>query len=157
MANYTIAQGRTAGIFPGAADLAGSPGFVMIDYEFDGLKRTTVAADTIDIFEVPAFAGLFVYGAGITVVRAGTATNTLSLSLGAAAAAGTDITGLTAWAGDAVANTKLLKLATAANSIISTATSNFLKLKFNTAAAGSGKYRVRVHALLLDCQSGTPV
>jgi hypothetical protein len=82
---------------------------------------------------------------------------TVGVTLGASGAAGTAVTGLTAWAGDAAAGTKLVKLATGANSVISTTTSNFVKLQFSTAAAGSGKYRVRVFGRLLEAPSAALV
>lgn len=150
MANYTIAQLKTVGIQPASTDVASFPGNVVLEYTFDGSKRSTVASDTVDLFEIPAYAGFVVDGAAVTVLQAGTATNTIGVTLGASGAAGTAVTGLTAWAGDAAAGTKLVKLATAANSVISTTTSNFVKLQFSTAGAGSGKYRVRVFGRLLE-------
>lgn len=153
MPNYTIAQLRTVGVAPGGTDAAGGPGPVVIEFEFDGAKRSTVATDTVDFFEIPAFAGLVVSGAAVSVVRPGTATSTIAVTLGASGAAGTAVTGLTAWAGDAVAGTKLVKLATAANTIISTTTSNFLKLQFGTAGAGTGRYRVRVFGTVIEAPS----
>ena len=153
MANYTIAQLRTAGINPAGTDRPAGPGKIVLEYEFDGAKRTTVATDTVDLFEIPAFAGFVVDAAAVSVARAGTATVTIAVTLGAAAAAGTAVTGLTAWAGDAAAGTKLVKLATAANSIISTTTSNFVKLQFGTVGAGTGKYRVRIYGTILEAAS----
>lgn len=154
MANYTIAQLKSVGIAPAASSHVGSPSQnVVLEYFFDGTKRSTVAADTVDLFEIPAYAGFVVDSAAVTVVAAGTATCTIGVTLGAGAAAGTAVTGLTAWAADAAAGTKLVKLATAANSVISTTTSNFVKLQFSTAAAGTGKYRVRVMGRLLEAPS----
>ncbi len=153
MANYTIAQLRSVGINPASTDTHGFPGVVMLEYEFDGAKRSTATNDTVDIFEIPAYAAFVVDSAAVSVVKAGTASCAISVSLGASGAAGTDVTGLTAWAGDATAGTKLVKLATAANSVVSTTTSNFVKLKFSTAAAGAGKYRVRVFGKLLEAPS----
>jgi len=155
MANYTIAQLRTVGINPAGTDFAGSPGPFYIEYEFDGSKRSTAANDTADMFEFPAYAGVVIDGAAVTVVKAGTATATLSVTLGAAAAAGTAVTGLTAWAADAAAGTKLVKLATAANSLITTTASGFVKLQVLTAGAGSGKFRVRVFGRILEAASAT--
>lgn len=153
MANYTIAQLKTVGIQPASTDLASFPGVVTLEYFFDGTKRSTATSDTVDLFEIPAYAGLVVDAAAVTVVAAGTASCTIGVTLGASGAAGTAVTGLTAWAADAAAGTKLVKLATAANSVISTTTSNFVKLQFSTAAAGSGKYRVRVFCKLLEAPS----
>lgn len=156
MANYTIAQLRLLGINPASTDVEGFPAAAcVLEYEFDGSKRSTAATDTVDLFEIPAYAGIVVDSAAVTVVRAGTATSTIGVTLGAAAAAGTAVTGLTAWAADATAGTKLVKLATAANSVISTTTSNFVKLQFSTAGAGAGKYRVRIFCRVLEAPSGS--
>jgi hypothetical protein len=156
MPNYTIPQLRAVGIAPAGTDAAGGPGPIIVEFEFDGSKRSTVATDTVDFFEIPAFAGIVVSGASVSVVRPGTATSTIAVTLGAANAAGTAVTGLTAWAGDAAAGTKLVKLATAANSVISTTTSNFLKLQFGTAGAGTGRYRVRVFGTVMEAAPATP-
>ena len=153
MANYTIAQLRTVGITPAGTDRPAGPGKVVLEYEFDGAKRSTVANDTVDLFEIPALSGFVVDAASVSTVRGGTASSTISITLGAAAAAGTAVTGLTAWAGDAAAGTKLVKLATAANSIISTATPNYIKAQFLTAAAGTGKYRIRIYGTILEAAS----
>lgn len=154
MANYTIAQLKTVGIAPAASSAFSSPTQdVVLEYFFDGTKRSTVASDTVDLFEIPAYAGFVVDSAAVTIVAAGTATCTVGVTLGAAAAAGTAVTGLTAWAADAAAGTKLIKLATAANSSISGASSTFVKLQFSTAALGTGKVRVRVFGRLLEAPS----
>jgi hypothetical protein len=155
MANYTIAQLRTVGINPAGTDFEGTPGTFYVEYEFDGSKRSTVANDTADLFEFPAYAGVVIEGAAITTVKAGTASSTFSITLGAAAAAGTAVTGLTAWAADAAAGTKLVKLATAANSLINTTASGFIKLQVLTGGAGAGKYRVRVFGRILEAASAT--
>lgn len=155
MANYTIAQLRTVGINPAGTDFEGTPGNFYVEYEFDGSKRSTVASDTADMFEFPAYAGVVIDGAAITTVKAGTASSTFSITLGAAAAAGTAVTGLTAWAADAAAGTKLVKLATAANSLINTTASGFIKLQVLTGGAGAGKYRVRVFGRILEAASAT--
>lgn len=154
MPNYTIAQLKSVGIAPAASSAVGSPSSnVVLDYYFDGAKRSTVATDTVEMFEIPAFAGFVVDSAAVTVVSPGTATVTLAVTLGATGAAGTAVTGLTAWDGAAAAGTKLIRMATAANSIISTTTSNFVKVQFGTVGAGSGKYRVRVMGRLLEAPS----
>lgn len=155
MANYTIAQLRSVGINPAGTDFVGTPGPFYIEYEFDGAKRSTVANDTADMFEFPAYAGVVIDGAAVTTVKAGTASTTISITLGAAAAAGTAVTGLTAWAADAAAGTKLVKLATAANSLINTAASGFVKMQVLTGGAGAGKYRVRVFGRILEAPSAT--
>lgn len=154
MPNYTITQLKSVGIAPAASSAVSAPTQdVVLEYFFDGTKRSTVATDTVDMFEIPAYAGFVVDSAAVTVVAAGTATCTIGVTLGAAAAAGTAVTGLTAWAADAAAGTKLVKLATAANSVIAGASSSFVKLQFSTASAGSGKYRVRVFGRLLEAPS----
>jgi hypothetical protein len=155
MPNYTIAQLRSVGINPAAADAEGTPGPFYVEYDFDGAKRSTVATDTVDIFEIPALAGVVVEGAAVTVVRPGTATVTLAVTLGAAAAAGTAVTGLTAFNGAAAAGTRSVQLATAANSIISTGTSNFIKVQFGTVGAGTGRFRVRVFGRFLEAAQAT--
>ena len=155
MANYTIAQLRSVGINPAGTDFVGTPGPFYIEYEFDGAKRSTAANDTADMFEFPAYAGVVIDGAAVTTVKAGTASTTISITLGAAAAAGTAVTGLTAWAADAAAGTKLVKLATATNSLINTTASGFVKLQVLTGGAGAGKYRVRVFGRILEAPSAT--
>lgn len=152
MADYTIAQLRTAGIQPASTDPVALPGFMVFDYEFDGTKRSTAATDTIAMFEIPALAGMIVHAAALTVVRAGTASATADIQLNT-----TDVTGLTAWQLDATAGTKLVKLATAANTIINTGSATTMRLQINTAGVGAGKFRVRVWATLLASPSGTPV
>lgn len=107
------------------------------------------------MFEFPAYAGVVIEGAAVTTVKAGTASTTISITLGAAAAAGTAVTGLTAWAADAAAGTKLVKLATAANSLINTTASGFVKMQSWTGGAGAGKYRVRVFGRILEAPSAT--
>jgi hypothetical protein len=158
MANYTIAQLKALGIAPATVDAPSFPApAIVLEYMFDGSKRSTVATDTVDLFEIPAYAGFVVDSAAVSVIAAGTATVTVAVTLGAAAAAGTAVTGLTAWAGDAAVGTKLIKLATAANSVISTTTSNFVKLQFGTVGAGIGKYRVRVFGRFLEAPSAAAV
>lgn len=152
MADYTIAQLRTAGIQPASTDTFGLPGFIMLDYEFDGSKRSTAATDTIQMFELPALTGAIVHAAALTVVRPGTASATADIQLNT-----TDVTGLTAWALDAAAGTKLVKLATAANTIVNTGSATGIRLQINTAGVGQGRFRVRVWLTLLDAPSGTPV
>lgn len=151
MADYTIAQLRTAGIPPASTSSASFPEYLMFDYEFDGAKRTTAAADTLAMFELPALAGLIVHAAALTVVRPGTATGTLDIQLNT-----TDVTGLTAWALDATAGTQLVKLATAANTIVNTGSSTTVKAQINTAGVGQGKFRIRIWAVMLSAPSATP-
>ena len=156
MAAYTIAQMRTAGVNPATTDSAGFPGDVVIDYELDGLKKAVAATDTVDFFEIPAYAGFIPTAAAITVVRAGTATGTVDLQIG-----GADVPGLTGWATDATAGTKLVKLATGVvsgavntpSAVINTTTASYIRLQQNTAALGSGKIRVRVFGTLLESPS----
>ena len=157
MANYTIAQLRAVGVNPASTDLPAPGGFLTLEYVIDGSKRSTAATDTVDLFEVPAYCSLRVLSAGVSVVKAGTATGTTGINLGAAAGAGTAVTGLTAWANDAAAGTKLIKYATvaAAQDITSTSTSNFVKLQFATAGLGSGILRVRILGILTEAPPAT--
>jgi hypothetical protein len=49
----------------------------------------------------------------------------------------------------------LVKLATAANSLINTTASGFVKMQVLTGGAGAGKYRVRVFGRILEAPSAT--
>jgi hypothetical protein len=164
MAAKTIANLRTAGLAPASTDRASFPGEIMLDFELDGAKMAVAAADTVDFFEIPAYAGFVVHAAAITVVRAGTATGTMDIQIG-----GADVTGLTGWATDAAAGTQLLKGAsgTVAGTetggvvagtnvparVINTTTASYIRLQQNTAALGSGLIRVRVFGTLLAAPS----
>lgn len=156
MANYTIAQMRAAGIQPASTDAASFPGRVVLDYSLDGTKKAIAATDTVDIFEIPAYAGFIIESAAVTVVAAGTATGTMDIQIG-----GADAKGLTAWATDAAAGTKLVKLAIGAvvsadntpASVINTTTASYIRLQQNTAALGSGKLRVRIVGTMLEAPS----
>jgi hypothetical protein len=164
MAAKTIANLRTAGLAPASTDRASFPGEIMLDFELDGAKMAVAATDTVDFFEIPAYAGFVVHAAAITVVRAGTATGTVDIQIG-----GADVTGLTAWATDAAAGTQLIKVAsgTVAGTetggvvtgtnvparIINTSSASYVRLQQNTAALGSGLIRVRVFGTLLAAPS----
>jgi hypothetical protein len=155
MANYTITQLKSVGVAPATSSNTGAPSQdVCLEYFFDGSKRSTVATDTVDIFEIPAYAMFFADSAAVTVVSPGTGgAATIGVTIGAAAAAGTAVTGLTAWAADAAAGTKLVKLSTAAQNNASSASANFVKLQFSSFGVGTGKYRVRVMGRLLEAPS----
>lgn len=164
MAAKTIANLRTAGLAPASTDRASFPGEIMLDFELDGAKLAVAAADTVDFFEIPAYAGFIVHAAAFTVVRAGTATGTVDLQIG-----GADVVGLTGWATDAAAGTQLVKLAsglvagtnaadvvTGTNvpaNVVNTTSASFIRLQQNTAALGSGLIRVRVFGTLLAAPS----
>jgi hypothetical protein len=164
MAAKTIANLRTAGLAPASTDRASFPGEIMLDFELDGAKMAVAATDTVDFFEIPAYAGFVVHAAAITVVRAGTATGTVDLQIG-----GADVVGCTAWATDAAAGTQLIKVAsgTVAGTeadgvvagtnvparIINTTAASYVRLQQNTAALGSGLIRVRVFGTLLAAPS----
>jgi hypothetical protein len=148
MAALTIAQLRAAGLAPASTDIPAYPGDIILDFELDGSKFAVAATDTVDLFEIPALAGFIVKAAAITVLRPGTATGTIDIQL-----VTTDVTGLTAWAADATAGTKLVKLATAANTAVNTGTATYIRLQQNTAALGSGWIRVRVFGTLLQAPS----
>lgn len=148
MADITIAQLRAAGLAPASTDRAGFPGDIILDFEIDGAKRAVAAADTVSFFEIPDKAGMLIQGAAVTVVRPGTATGTVDIQLG-----GVDVTGLTAWATDAAAGTQLVKLASAANTVINAGSASFVRLQQNTVALGGGCLRVRVFGKLFSAPS----
>jgi hypothetical protein len=148
MAAKTIANLRTAGLAPASTDRASFPGEVIMDFELDGSKLAVAATDTVDFFEIPAYAGFIVTAATVTVVRPGTATGTMDIQVG-----GTDVTGLTAWATDAAAGTQLVKLATAANTVVNTTTASYVRVQQNTVALGSGLVRVRVFGKVVSAAS----
>lgn len=148
MADITIAQLRAAGLAPASTDRAGFPGDIILDFEIDGAKRAVAATDTVSFFEIPDKAGMLIQAAAITVVRPGTASGTVDIQLG-----GSDVTGLTAWATDAAAGTQLVKLATAANTVVNAGAASFVRLQQNTAALGSGCLRIRVFGKLFSAPS----
>lgn len=148
MTAKTIADLRTAGLAPASTDRASFPGEVMMDFELDGSKLAVAATDTVDFFEVPAYAGFIVTAASVTVVRPGTATGTMDIQVG-----GADVTGLTAWATGAAAGTQLIKLATAANTVVNTTAASYVRVQQNTVALGSGLIRVRVFGKVLAAAS----
>lgn len=145
MADKTIAVLRAAGMGPASTDRPGFPGDIMLDFEIDGSKLAVAAADTVSFFEIPDLSGFIVHAAAITVVSPGTATGTVDIQLG-----GTDVTGLTAWATDAAAGTKLVKLATAANTVVNAGAASFVRLQQNTAGLGAGVLRVRVFGKMVS-------
>lgn len=149
MAAYTTTQLRTVGIQPASTDAASYPGPVVLEFDFDGAKRSTAATDTVDFFDIPALSGFIVRAASLTVVRPGTATGTADIQLG-----GVDVTGLTAWALDAAAGTQLIKLATAANTVVNAGSASAIRLQINTAGVGTGRFRVRVFGDMLAAASG---
>lgn len=145
MATFTTAQMKAAGIQPAAMDAASTPGNVMLEYVIDGSKKAIAAADIVTIHDIPTYAAFVVRGASIAVLVPGTATGTMDIGI-----AGTDITGLTAWATDAAAGTESVKLATAANSVITAGSASSLTLQQNTAGLGTGKLRVRIFGEYMD-------
>jgi hypothetical protein len=149
MAAYTTTQLRTVGIQPASTDAASYPGPVVLEFDFDGAKRSTAATDTVDFFDIPALSGFIVRAASLTVVRPGTATGTADIQLG-----GVDVTGLTAWALDAAAGTQLVKLATAANTVVNAGSASAVRLQINTVGVGTGRFRVRVFGDMLTAASG---
>ncbi|MFM6959557.1 MAG: hypothetical protein ACKOW0_00840 [Schleiferiaceae bacterium] len=156
MAAKTIANLRTAGLAPASADAAGFPGQVMLDFQLDGSKLAVAATDTVDFFEIPAYAGFVITAAAITVVRPGTASGTMDLQIG-----GADVAGCTGWATDAAAGTQLVKVATGTvastvntpANVVNTSSASYIRVQQNTAALGSGLIRVRVFGTLLSAQS----
>lgn len=150
MTAFTTANMLAAGIQAAGTDRAGQPGVVVLDYVLDGSKKTIAAADTVDIFDIPAYAGAIVDAAAVTVITPGTASGTLAVQVG-----GSSVTGLTAWATDAAAGTKLVKLATAANTVVNTSSASSVRLLQSTAGLGTGKIRVRVWLTILEAPNGT--
>lgn len=147
MANHTIAQFREVLIAPAAISHPGVDGHTMWEYTLDGnAGRTVAATDTVDFWELPANAGVIVQAASVETKIAGTASATMDIQI---APGGTpaDVTGLTAWALDATAGTKLVKFATAANVATHTAATTF-RIQVNTAGLGAGKWVVRVYGVL---------
>ncbi len=156
MAAKTIANLRTAGLAPASTDRASFPGEVIMDFELDGSKLAVAATDTVDFFEIPAYAGFIVHAAAVTVVKPGTATGTMDIQIG-----GADAKGLTGWATDAAAGTQLVKVAlgtvaTTDNtpaSVVNTSSASYIRVQQNTAALGSGIVRVRVFGTLIAAPS----
>jgi hypothetical protein len=90
---------------------------------------------------IPAFSAIEVVGASIKTIKAGTASTTIDMQLH-----GTDVTGLTAWAADATAGTRLFKVATAGatNTEVAAGSDLTVKLQINVGGLGTGEYRVRL-------------
>lgn len=146
MANHTIAEFRAVGIQPAALSHPGLNGPTVWEYVLDGnAGRTVAAADTVDIFAVAAKAGVVIHAASLETIIPGTASGTLDIQI---APAGTpaDVTGLTAWALDATAGTKLIKFATAANVATHTAATT-IRLEINVAGLGSGRWIVKIYGI----------
>jgi len=147
MATFTIAQMLAAGVPPAALDVAGTPGMFMAEWELDGAKKAIAATDFCTFFEIPTYTQCHILSAGVEILRAGTASGTIDIGI-----AGTDITGLTAWATDGTAGTKLVKAATvaAAQAVITTSSVSTLTVQQNTAALGVGRYRIRVFGYMVQ-------
>jgi len=143
MATFTTAQMKAAGVLPASMDAASTPGPVMLEYLIDGSKKAIAAADIVTMYDIPTYAGFVVSAASVEVLVAGTATGTCDIGI-----AGTDITGLTAFDTATVAG--VIKLATAANSVLTTSSASSLTLQQNTAGLGNGKLRVRIFGTYLD-------
>lgn len=150
MAAFTTAQMLASGIQAAGTDKPATPGPIMLEYVLDGAKKAIAATDTVDIFDIPAFAGAIVDAAAVTVITPGTASGTVAIQIG-----GSSVTGLTAWATDAAAGTKLVKLASGANTVVNTGTASAVRLLQSTAGLGTGKIRVRVWLTLLEAPLGT--
>lgn len=143
MATFTTAQMKAVGVNPAGTDCVAFPGPIVLEYILDASKKTTAATDIVTFFDIPAYSGMIIDAASVAVLSAGTATSTIDIGI-----AGTDITGLTAFDAAVVAET--IKLASGANTIITTGTASSLTMQINTAGLGSGVYRVRVFGTLLD-------
>lgn len=155
---FTIAQLRAVGINPATTDRPSFPDHIVLEYQFDGARRSTVAGNWADMFEIPAGSALLVRGAAFTIVRPGTSGCTLGINLGASGAAGTAITGITGVSASAAAGTQTIVLATGANSVIvnSGGASNFAKLVFSTQPLGTGAVRVRLFGELMAAAPAVP-
>jgi len=145
MTARTIAQYRAVGIQPAASSQHGLPGPFMLEYILDGSAIVTAATDTVEIYTVPAYSGVLIHAGSLQTDIAGTASGTLDIQLNT-----TDVTGLTAWATDATAGTQLVKIATAANTLVATTTDLTIKVQINTSGLGSGKYRIRLWGVSFD-------
>jgi hypothetical protein len=145
MTAFTTQNMRDAGVVPASTDLYSFPGTVVLEYVIDGAKKAIAAADTVDFFDLANLTGANVVAAAVTVVSPGTASGTLAIQIG-----GTSVTGLTAWATDAVAGTKLVKLATAANTVVNAGSASAVRLLQSTAGLGTGKLRIRIWLTLLE-------
>jgi hypothetical protein len=143
MATYTTAQMRASGIYPAATDIPGSPGQIMLEYVIDGSKKAIATNDVVTMFDIPTYTGFLVEAASVNVTNAATASCALSIGI-----AGTDVTGLTAFDATSTAGAQV-KLATGANSVITTSGTSSITLKANTAGLGNGVVRVRVFGKLL--------
>lgn len=139
MATYTTAQMLAAGVNPAAADRAGFPGPLLLEYVLDGTKKAIAAADIVTIFDIPTYTYLTIAGASLSVQAASTASCTVDVGI-----AGTDITGLTAF-DPTTAGTKDHKVASGTNTVETTGTASSLTLQFNTAGLGNGKITVRIY------------
>jgi hypothetical protein len=107
------------------------------------VKKAIASAENVTMYDIAANAGFVVSAASVEVLVEGTATGTCDIGI-----AGTDITGLTAF--DTATVGGVIKLATAANSVIATSSASSLTLQQNTAGLGGGKLRVRVFGTFLD-------
>jgi hypothetical protein len=142
MATFTTAQMKAAGVNPAGTDAVSFPGPVVMEYILDASKKTIAAADIVTFFDIPAYTGVVITAASLAVLQAGAATSTIDIGI-----AGTDITGLTAF--DAATVGESIKLATAANSVITTSGVSSLTAQVNTAGLSNGLFRIRVYGTLI--------
>jgi hypothetical protein len=124
-------------------DAASTPGPVMLEYLIDGSKKAVAATDFVTMYDIPTYAGFVVSAASVEVLSPGLATGTCDIGI-----AETDITGLTGFDTAVVAGT--IKLATAANSVLTAGSASSLTLQQNTAGLGTAKLRVRIFGTYLD-------
>lgn len=149
MATYTTTQLKTVGINPAAVSPASTPGFMVLDWIFDGSKRSTTSTDILQFYDLPAYCAVGVTAAAITVVKAATTNSNVDLRAG-----GSNITGLTAWDLDATAGTKLIKAATSGPLYtINTSSASALECELDTAAVGSGIFRLRMWLIVAEAPS----
>jgi hypothetical protein len=145
MTAFTTVQLKAVGIPPASTDITSYPGTIVADYVFDGLKQALASADTADFFDLPDLTGCVVLAAAVTIVTASPNAATLALQVG-----GTSVTGLTGWALNGTAGTKLVKLATAANTVVNAGSASAIRMLIGGAALSTGKFRVRVWYTLLE-------
>jgi hypothetical protein len=142
MATFTTAQMLAAGVPAASTDAFSTPGDVTFEYILDGSKKAIATSDVVNVFDIPTYTGVVISGAAVSVSKAGTASGALSVCIGT-----TDVTGLTAF--DTATVGESVKLATAANTVVTTGTAGTLAIKMSTAGLGSGIIRVRIFAEVL--------
>jgi hypothetical protein len=148
MANHTIAAFQAVEVAPASTSGGGVEGFKIFEYQLKGDAGITVsAADTVEMWELPATAGLIVNAASVETVVSGTAgAATLDVQI-APGGSYADVTALTGFALNGAVGTQLVKFATGANTATHTAATT-MRVQINTAGLGKGEWIVRVYGLI---------